>query len=531
MSVVVKPNGKKYLAFWGGGAVGRACLDNYPDTKPDYIIDSFAKEIPENNIQVIHPDSIDKWEDFYIVITIVDKAEVKRYLEKKGLKDNEDFIDFELFFEIPFSDPKGTIDNIKQLLDSGKISYGMNLIHMPFYISPRMTHARKFFKDYISEHDKEKFILLHTTFYSFDDKLKQEFNCESIPFRVPDTESVNDSFWADKIHALTEDELSFIEEVESIKASDDPLISTKLKYVYFKEFFSVLKPASIIWWGETSRETFLIKEIANKSDVRFAAAEHGCISGTILIDKAGFEGQKYLFEQVKRDCYKDIDIHRGMDSWERIKVELRRRELSTKIDLFELSRISSLNKHNKTVLFMGWDELGNDINPNSRFWGMVVSSCYSSEKEALNACAMLCEKNKWNLVYKPHPMESETKLRSIEETFSSIVCVRKLPIEILILLADVCVSICSTVEISALLFEKPLIKLGGTLFLERDCVYMVDKADQFEEQLYSAIRNGFTQEKSYIFDRHMAYMLSSMLWDDCMDQSREYGRSIREEIF
>ena len=84
--------GKK-IALWG---TGRRCIRyimEYPKFNIDVCIDNdIAKNGTQlQNINVIHPSMVEKWEEYYIIITPVKHEEIKQQLEKKGLKYVIDF--------------------------------------------------------------------------------------------------------------------------------------------------------------------------------------------------------------------------------------------------------------------------------------------------------------------------------------------------------------------------------------------------------------------------------------------------------
>ena len=103
-------------------------------------------------------------------------------------------------------------------------------------------------------------------------------------------------------------------------------------------------------------------------------------------------------------------------------------------------------------------------------------------------------------------------------------------IDKLIKLADVVVSIASSVDYKTLIYGKPLVQLGIHTLLGKGCTYVVLEKGMLEKQICLALENGMTEEQIEKFDRLLQILLQKYLWDDLSDRSLRYGRSTDEDF-
>ena len=94
-------NKSRKLVYWGAGEVGRRCVSKYSYIRPCFIVDSYIKESALFDISIVNPKEIIDWSEYFIVITVEKKDVIKELLDSKGLKEKEDYIEYEVFFEIP----------------------------------------------------------------------------------------------------------------------------------------------------------------------------------------------------------------------------------------------------------------------------------------------------------------------------------------------------------------------------------------------------------------------------------------------
>lgn len=523
-------NQNRKLIYWGAGEVGRKCLSRYSHVRPQFILDSNPQEIADFHIKVINPDTIEDWKEYYIVITVENKSVIKGILEKKGLQENKDYKDYEVFFEIPASDSQGTLEYAKKQKENGRISAGKEIIAIPFYFSDRMNPVKHFFMDYINEHGTDNFLILHGVQYIDDQNMMKDFKCDLLPYRIPEIKHLREKVWQQKLCGLTDEELDVVKNIEMRKKNRNPVELIQLRYAYYKELFNILKPSSVIWWGGWARDTYIVKNIAYKQNFHFAVGEHGWLKGTINIDYEGIAGQSQFCHNIS-----GIESLIAKQKYDRkyfyeIKKYLLASQKKEQIDAKEWEIVNNNISEKKTLLFIGMADYGMDMNPKSMYWKENISSWVHSTLDAVRKCAAICQKCGWNLIYKLHPKESKAQI--IEDVkIPGVISVQNIPVELLIGLTDACISITSAVDFSVLLHDKPLIQLGKNSLNTAMCTYVVDKENELQRQMEAALKNGCTYIQKENYERHMLKLLRTVLWDDGTTRAVRYGRRKEEKIF
>jgi MoaA/NifB/PqqE/SkfB family radical SAM enzyme len=80
--------------IWGTGNNARKLASQPNAVLPDCYIDNNINIKVFNGIEVKHPDEIDDWKDYFIIIAVARYRDIKEQLEDYGLSENEDFISF-----------------------------------------------------------------------------------------------------------------------------------------------------------------------------------------------------------------------------------------------------------------------------------------------------------------------------------------------------------------------------------------------------------------------------------------------------
>lgn len=516
------------LVYWGAGDVGKKCLKKYTEIKPAFVIDSFVSKTIIGNTNIVRPDLITNWKEYFIVITVDNKQVIKKILLDRGLKENEDFIEYEIFFEIPASDSLGTLDYAQKQITSGNIRTGMDLIGIPFYFSQRMNPIKKFFADYMVTHGKDNFLILHGVQDIDNQEMKRDFTCRMIPYRIPTVENLKEEIWQKKRLMIEPKEVEVVNDIENRKKKENSIELIQLRYIYYKDLFNILKPHSVIWWGGWARDTYIIQYLAEVFGFNFAVAEHGWLKGTVNIDRSGIAGQsQFCLDKGGIEALVGVKEY-NQNYWNEVKKNLLENKKITIKNKDEWNKINKMDKK-PTFLLIGMADYGMDMNPYNHYWNEKISSSVTGSLDAVNECAKICIKNGWNLIYKPHPKEAEEQI--IEEVqISGVVFVQDIPIELLIDFSDVSISITSAVDYEVLLRDKPLIQLGKNSLNRAKCTYLVNRIEELEDKMREAVMYGYTEEQKEGYERHMLKLLQTVLWDDNTVRSVRYGRKLEEKM-
>ena len=88
---------EKGIVYWGIGRICKACLEQHVDIIPEFFIDSYSDRKLFCEKQVRHPDEVEDWSAYYIIITVRDSKGIETELEAGGFIKGRIFWDTENF--------------------------------------------------------------------------------------------------------------------------------------------------------------------------------------------------------------------------------------------------------------------------------------------------------------------------------------------------------------------------------------------------------------------------------------------------
>ncbi|MBY0011671.1 glycosyltransferase [Paenibacillus typhae] len=89
------------LVYFGAGKIGRDVLAEYPDLPVSFFLDNDGQNSGKFLLdkEIRHPDLIENWKDYYIIITTY-SLEIEKQLRDLGLQKYKDFINFQEILKI-----------------------------------------------------------------------------------------------------------------------------------------------------------------------------------------------------------------------------------------------------------------------------------------------------------------------------------------------------------------------------------------------------------------------------------------------
>ncbi len=93
---IINPE-ERHLLIWGAGRKGEAFLNAETENIIDGYIDKYSKERDFHGYSLCRPTDIKDWKRNYVVIAVVDNADIIKYLEECGLRHYEDFCTYDEF--------------------------------------------------------------------------------------------------------------------------------------------------------------------------------------------------------------------------------------------------------------------------------------------------------------------------------------------------------------------------------------------------------------------------------------------------
>lgn len=299
-------------------------------------------------------------------------------------------------------------------------------------------------------------------------------------------------------------------------------------FCYMEYLIEQLMPREIILWNEFYAFHHIIQGICLERGIPLKYMEFGCLPGTFCIEENGQQGeslpalypQKFNSQQVLLK-----ELLKALQVLKYLKTSGLNRNLQSNNDV-EVSQLKYYRPHRKTVVFFGHNEYESGVRPYSAYSKKYHSPIFTSSIEAVLFIKKLADKNKWNLIYKPHPIM--LSLGHIpEEQLHGIDIVTDVNINKLIDFADITVSIISQAAYVSLIRKKPVLMLGYTQLKQKGCTYEAFNREDIERQLQNGLKGRGLRRQRKAFVRHTAQLLKYYLYDDLQHPKIEFGKKLR----
>ena len=533
----------KKIVYWGTGNICRLCLEWYPEKQPSFYIDSKIYGGEYRGKPVKSPEEIKDWTDIYVVIAVSAYKDIEKELEEKGLIRHKDFAHYRDYFgecQVSVSESLKEMQNFLELYPEFQ---GAEVVYAPAVECRNSDAMIHFFNQHSIRLKGEKSILITRLNGAPHEQVRKKllFPVFGLPavcgWNGYDVDFDMQQYKEMQLNKeISERELIIIEEIENRKTSNNREFSagiTKWIYIYYREVFRILKPSRVIIWGCFSRECFLLEHLSGINHIPYGFMEYGWIPGTYQFDRFGIAGRSEY--AVFPEKLMDVKVtKKALSCIREIKAYITERKLDSRTYRNSESdnlKISHINRRQKTVFFVGMDDYGMGINPESKYYNKYVCSIFRSTKEAVLFFSDICKKNSYNLIFKPHPNAARKNMLYEAELPENVILVEEMQVDFLIELADVVVSIASTVDYKTLIYGKPLISLGQTTLKYKRCVFDINSLQEIEPQMLKAMTEGMTNEQNLNFELHMAQLLKKYLWDDLTDRKLRYGLSLDKDFF
>ncbi|MCL2607819.1 MAG: hypothetical protein FWD92_04630 [Methanomassiliicoccaceae archaeon] len=297
---------------------------------------------------------------------------------------------------------------------------------------------------------------------------------------------------------------------------------------YFFELLHIVKPKKIVLWNKFCPLHGIINEIAVKEGIPVIYMEFGVLPGTFSLDTNGHTGESWpavRYEDFMKLSVTDEEADNAGCVSEFIKNS--RTNRYGQPENAELKRITSkLIPGRPTILYTGEFDLESGLFPYTERAKEFYSPIFGSSDDAASFLSKLSKKNKWNFIYRPHPLTNvTTNPLKANETI-----ITEADINDLIDVADVTVTILSQTGYTSSIKNKATVMLGYTQLKNKGCTYEAFTENEIETAIKNAIQYGQTEEMKENFRKHVAQLLKYYLFDDLTKREKRYGRSIDEAL-
>ncbi len=298
-------------------------------------------------------------------------------------------------------------------------------------------------------------------------------------------------------------------------------------YRYLAKLINALSPKQVILWNEFYAFHHILRGICKEKFICLKYMEFGCIPGTICIERKGQQGEslaarRWLQFYAKRVTSQEIEEAENVlaylyETGLNRNIQPRKKMDSTLLRHYSPGR--------NTILYLGQNDYESGLQPYTHTSRKYHSPVFKSSIDALEYLNLVCIKNNYNLIFKPHPIMAALghKISSESESYN---CVNEVDINSAVDFSDLVITILSQGAYIGLIRKKPVLMLGYTQLKGKKCTYEAFHKCAVETEIKKALSNGFTEYQRRQFKKHTAQLLKYYLYDDGNDRTCRYGRTI-----
>lgn len=296
-------------------------------------------------------------------------------------------------------------------------------------------------------------------------------------------------------------------------------------YKFYSQALEILNTQMVILWNQFHGLHHIVSHLAKEKKIALKFMEFGCLPGTIAIDDIGQMGESYPAVYYKK--FKKIAVsEKQLKKAKEILTYLKDTKMNRNVQISTSNnKLSEIVKNKPVIFYAGQNDYESGIVPYNEHSKKYHSPIFSSTNSALEHLADLCEKNDWQLIYKPHPIIKVYSLHSISIP-EGVIYLEDVDINDLVDFADVTVTILSQVSYISLIREKSTLMLGYNQLRGKGCVYEAYTKANIENELKKAITEGYTASQKQAFIKHTAQLTNYYLYDDMVQRDVSFGQNI-----
>lgn len=305
-------------------------------------------------------------------------------------------------------------------------------------------------------------------------------------------------------------------------------------YQFIDRIIDRLNIQGVMLWNQFFVLHDIVKHICEIKNLPIIYSESGVLPGTLAFETSGQMGESIPAIQYKK--FRELSVSaEELSHAHRIISYLYESKLNRwgKYGVYRKEQLKDVYNRivpgRPIIFYAGQNDYESGIKPYTENTQKYHSPIFRSSYEAALALGKICEKNKWNLIYKRHPMMRREKRNEILP--NNIINFDELEIHDIIDFADVTITILSQTAYVALIRNKPVVMLGYNQLRGKECAYEAFCIEDVESQIKCALEFGRTQTQTDNFTLHVAQLLKYYLFDDIgVTTDISYGRNQEELI-
>lgn len=296
----------------------------------------------------------------------------------------------------------------------------------------------------------------------------------------------------------------------------------------FDKLIRHFKPYSCLLWHEWNSFMHLNKSICQKYDIPYFFVHEGFLPHTLGIDKAGEMAESWpatRAEKLRKLPINQEDLKSAEAYLNYAKKNDLERKPQTAKGLVKESIGKIFNNNRPTLFYAGVNDWMTGMLP--VWWDMAKthSQTFIDTYDALNYLLDLCEKNDWNLLFKPHPniqarFEYVGHPRLLTLSSANIIdCIEN---------SDLVVTLLSTVSYISMIHDSPVVLLGKNTLNGTGSVYEAKDLPSVEETIQKALKRENFDEIKKLWTRHVASLFRYYLFPYSDEVEKITGKTFKD---
>ncbi len=303
-------------------------------------------------------------------------------------------------------------------------------------------------------------------------------------------------------------------------------------YQYLYTLFAIYKPCGAIMWNKYRTAYSIMNYVCMQTDTKPFYMEFGAVPGTFSVDAEGQMGES--FPATHSEYFKQLPLNesekkKNEDVMRFLKESRLNRNLQP-ISSEKERLLKLISNGKKTVFYAGQNDYESGLFPYTENTKKYHSPLFKTSDQACRFLACVCEKNNWNLIYKPHPIMVKSGKCREADLPKNIIYVSNIDINDVIDISDVTVTILSQTSYLSLIREKPVVMLGYTQLKGKGCTYEAYVKESIEDKISEALKKGYMSEQKENFYQHMAQLNKYYVYDDNLQREIRYGQTVDDLV-
>jgi hypothetical protein len=281
----------------------------------------------------------------------------------------------------------------------------------------------------------------------------------------------------------------------------------------FCTWLDYINPDFVFLWHQFRGLHFLATRILKQRDIPFGYTHLGCLPETIVLEKGGEMGESWVareYQQFRSLPVNDDDLGKAKKYMEVV--------VSNKLDRKPLTNEGQIDRlvhrirdeGRKIIFYAGQFDRYAGLIPYDENSIKFHSPIYSGTFDALAHLDEIAGRNRWAILFKPHPSEVQTLPGNLN--LQSTYLIPGANIFDCIYQTDAVVTILSSISYLSRLHGRPTVMLGRHQISGKGCVCEVKKRKDTESIISMAIENGYSQDMENAWQIHIAQLLKYYLY-------------------